>query len=127
MVNKFNLVEAVIRRQAIRGAALRGAALSAVVAAAGLGFAVAAGAQTVDNAPKLVVRYSPASLDSDRGVRELYGRLVAAAEKVCVEPQVGRFPSEAVTACRRQAVIDAVAQIHNSRLAELSAHRSKSG
>ncbi len=109
------------------GAAIRGAAIRAAVAAVGIGFAAAAGAQTGDQAPKLVVHYSPASLDTDRGVRELYGRLVTAAESVCAQLQVGRLPTEATMACRKQAVADAVAHIHNSRLAELSAHRSKSG
>jgi UrcA family protein len=101
--------------------------LTAVIAASGIGLASIAGAQSSDQAPTLVVHYSPASLDTDSGVRHLYGRLVSAAEKVCVEPQVGRFPSEAVIACRKQAVANAVAQIHNSRLAELSSGLTKTG
>jgi UrcA family protein len=121
--NHFRKGDVMVKKTILVGTAVRCAALAAVA----IGFAAAAGAQTTDNAPKLVVRYSPASLDTDRGVRELYGRLVAAAEKVCVEPQVGRIPSEAAMACRRQAVIDAVAHIHNSRLADLSAQRSKIG
>jgi hypothetical protein len=44
-----------------------------------------------------------------------------------VEPQVGKFESRAVIACRKQAVANAVAQIHNSRLAELSASYTKAG
>jgi len=100
--------------------------LLAAAAAASIGFTAAAGAQTSDQPPKLVVRYSPASLDSDSGVRQLYGRLVAAAEEVCVQP-VGKLPSAAVIACRQRAVANAVAQIHNSRLAELSANYAKIG
>ncbi len=96
--------------------------LIAAIAAAGIGFTAAAGAQTSDQPLKLVVRYSPASLDTDRGIHELYGRLVKAAEKVCIEPQLGKIPSDAMIACRKHAVADAVAQIHNSRLAELSSH-----
>jgi UrcA family protein len=100
--------------------------LAAAAAAAGLGFAAAAGAQTSDQALSLAVRYSPASLDTDSGVRHLYAQLVKAAETVCVQPD-GRLPSTAVLECRRQAVARAVAQVHNSRLADLSASHSKMG
>jgi UrcA family protein len=100
-------------------------ALIAALGAASLGLSVAAGAQTGDQAPKLVLHYSPASLSTDSGVRHLYDKLVAAAEKVCAEPQMGLFPTNAELACRKQAVSEAVAQIHNSRLAELSAGHSK--
>jgi UrcA family protein len=101
--------------------------LVAVVAVVGMGIAGVAGAQSSEQAPKLVVRYSSSSLGTDGGVRQLYGRLVSAAEKVCAEPQVGRFPSDAELACRKQAVAEAVAQIHNSRLAELSSGHSFKG
>jgi UrcA family protein len=101
--------------------------LVAVVAAAGLSVAGVAGAQTSDQAPKLVVHYSPASLNTDSGVHKLYSRLVLAAEKVCEVPQAGMFPSDAVLACRKQAMAGAVAQIHNSRLAEISAGYTKIG
>jgi UrcA family protein len=100
--------------------------LAAVVAAVGLGLAGVAGAQTSDQVPKLVLHYSPASLSTEGGVRHLYGQLVSAAEQVCAQP-VGKLPSPEVMACRRQAVAGAVAQIHNSRLAELSAGRSQKG
>jgi len=102
--------------------------LVAAVGAASIGFAAAAGAQTPDaSVPKLVVHYSPALLNTERGVHQLYGRLVSAAEKVCEEQQVGRVPNPAVIACRKQAMTDAVAQIHNARLAELSAGYTKIG
>jgi UrcA family protein len=100
--------------------------LAAALAAAGLGFAAAAGAQVTDQAPSLVVHYSPASLDTDSGVHRLYVRLVAAAEAVCVQPD-GRVPSSAVLECRKEAVAKAVAQIHNSRLAAISAGYTKMG
>jgi UrcA family protein len=101
--------------------------LVAAAGAASLGLAGVAGAQTSAQAPQLVVHYSPATLNTDTGVRQLYGRLLSAAQKVCVEPQVGPFPSSAELACRKQAVSEAVAQIHNSRLAELSSRYTKIG
>jgi UrcA family protein len=125
--NHFRTGDVMSTKSILVGAAIRGAALRAAIAAAGIGFAAAAGAQTGDQAPKLVVHYSPASLDTDRGVRQLYSRLVNAAESVCAQLQVGRVPTEATIACRKQALADAVAHIHNSRLADLSARRSKIG
>ncbi len=106
---------------------LKFAASMAAVCALGFGVASVAGAQTADAPPKLVIHYSPASLASDSGVRRLYGRLVSAAEKVCDQPQVGRFASSAVIECRKQAMAGAVAQIHNARLADLSAGYAKKG
>ena len=101
--------------------------LVAAAAVAGFGFAAAAGAQSSDNQVRqLAVRYSPASLDTDSGTRQLYARLVSAAGKVCEQPY-GLVTSAAVIDCRKQAVARAVAQIHNSRLAELSAGRAKIG
>jgi UrcA family protein len=102
------------------------AALAAVVL--GFGVASAAGAQTPDaEAPRLVIHYSPSSLATESGVRRLYGRLVSAAEKVCPQPQVARWASDAVIECRRQALADAVAQIHNARLADMSAAYARKG
>jgi UrcA family protein len=103
-------------------------ALVAAVCALGFGVADIAAAQTAGApAPQLVIHYNPSSLTTESGVRNLYGRLISAAEKVCDAPQVGRFPSEAVVACRKQAVAGAVAQIHNARLADLSARYAKIG
>jgi UrcA family protein len=100
----------------------KSAVLVAAVCALGFGVASVAGAQAADTQTmKFVVEYSPASLASESGVRQLYGRLVMAAERVCGEPPVGKFVNEATRACRKQAVADAVAQVHNLRLAEISA------
>jgi UrcA family protein len=99
----------------------KSATLVAAVCALGFGVANA-------QAPTFVVRYSPASLASERGVRQLYGRLVLAAKKVCDEQQVGGIAgNNAVLECRKQAISDAVAQIHNQRLVELSASYAKIG
>jgi len=106
----------------------KSAVLMATVCALGFGVASVAGAQTADApVPKLVVQYSLASLASDSGVRQLYGRLVLAAERVCGEAVVGKFPTDAMVACRKQAMAHAVAQIHNQRLVELSAGYAKIG
>jgi UrcA family protein len=121
--------ERVAKHSLLKGNAMTNlkSVLVAAVAAAGIGFAAAAGAQATDQVPTLVVRYNPASLDTDSGVRHLYVRLVAAAERVCVQPEDSRLPGTAVLECRKQAVAKAVAQIHNPRLAAISAGNGKSG
>jgi UrcA family protein len=101
------------------------AAMAALVV--GFGVAGVATAQTDADVPKLSIHYNPSSLATESGIRHLYGRLVAAAEKVCEQPQPGRWASDAVLECRRQAMAGAVAQIHNARLADLSAAYAKKG
>ncbi len=106
----------------------KSAVLMAAVCALGFAAASVAGAQTADTqVPKLVVKYSEASLASESGVRQLYARLTVAAENVCDNLQIGRVANPAVLECRKRAVADAVAQIHNARLAELSARYTKTG
>ena len=99
-------------------------ALLAAVGAASLAAAGMAGAQSAD-APKLVVRYDAASLQTDAGVRHLYARLERAAEQVCPNASVGLFPSASVVECRKHAVEEAVAKVHNTRLATLSTELGK--
>lgn len=98
--------------------ALLAAAGAMSVAAAGM-----ASAQSAD-APKLIVRYSAASLETDAGVRHLYARLARAAEQVCPQ-EFGVFPAASVVECRKHAVEEAVAKVHNTRLAALSNEESK--
>ena len=84
-------------------------------------------AELAGNAPKIVVHYDSQMLATDNGVHTLYRRLNAAADKVCVQEDYGRWVSAAVRACRKQAVERAVEQINNPRLAALQAAQSKSG
>jgi UrcA family protein len=94
-----------------------------------LGFAMAAGAATVDNgAPSLVVRYSTQSLATEGGVQQLYRRILGAAKEVCAEDSVRDLTAHArIEACRAQAVAHAIQHIDNTRLATLYAGSSKSG
>jgi UrcA family protein len=79
------------------------------------------------NAPRQVVRYELASLSTDAGARALYARIAKAAEKVCPN-NYSLMTSSLVQECRGQAVADAVAKIHNQRLAAVhAAASSKSG
>ena len=99
--------------------------LCGVVGAAASG-AVSA-ASVADDVPRQVVKYSPATLNSDAGVRSLYHRIVKAAEAVCPVTSGTRFVTTSVAECRAQSVARAVQQIDNPRLAALYAASSKSG
>jgi UrcA family protein len=100
-----------------------------LMVAASLGFAMVAGAATVDSdAPSLVVKYNSQSLTTDVGVQQLYRRILDAAKQVCPEAyalEIGVSPG--AQACRARAVADAIQRIGNTRLASLYATRSKSG
>jgi UrcA family protein len=99
--------------------------LCGVVGAAASG-AVSA-ASVADEAPRQVVKYSAATLNSDAGARSLYHRIVKAAEEVCPITPGTRFVTTAVAECRAESVARAVHQIDNPRLAALYAESSKRG
>jgi UrcA family protein len=99
--------------------------LCGVVGAAASG-AVSA-ASVADDVPRQVVKFSPAALNSDAGVRSLYHRIVKAAEEVCPVTYGTLFVPRAVAECRAESVARAVHQIDSPRLAALYAASSKSG
>jgi UrcA family protein len=96
-----------------------------VIGAVGAGAVSAASA--ADDVPRQVVKYSPATLNTDAGVRSLYHRIVKAAEEVCPTPSGTRFVPTGVAECRAQSVARAVRQIDNPHLAALYAEYSKRG
>lgn len=98
----------------------------------GIAGATAAGAASAatraDDAPSIVVRFTPETLDTDHGARVLYTRIVHAAEQVCPADLSGsRFVNPAVRHCRDQAVARAVHDINNSRLAAVYTAITKRG
>ena len=99
--------------------------LCGVVGAAASG-AVSA-ASVADDVPSQVVKYAPATLNSDAGVRSLYHRIVRAAEEVCPVTPGTRWVPRAVAECRAESIARAVHQIDSPRLAALYAATSKSG
>ena len=100
-----------------------------LMVACSLGFAMTAGAATVDaDAPSLVVKYNTQSLATDAGVQQLYRRILGAAKQVCPDEGIRDLGSNArIEACRTKAVARAVQHIDNTRLAALYAASSKSG
>jgi UrcA family protein len=100
--------------------------LCGLVSAASIGAPSAAAGG--DDVPSIAVKFSQESLVTDAGARQLYRRLIAAAEEVCPNNSVGhRWVTDEVTQCRKQAVARAVYQINSPRLAALYAGSSKSG
>ena len=104
---------------------------SALLLAGAVGCVIAAGAasaaEPAGDPPSVTVRFSSDELTSDAGARTVYRRLVAAANKVCPQPDSSIWLSDGVRACRTQAIARAVAQINNSRLAALQGTASRSG
>ena len=93
--------------------------------------AMSAGAANANpdlDAPSVVVKYGDLNLENDVGVRQLYRRITFAAQKVCPMPSIEqlRMRQQAIE-CRKQAVVRAIREVDNSRLAALYAHHSKNG
>ena len=81
-----------------------------------------------DDVPRISVRYDAKVLGSDDGARVLYRRIVNAAERVCPDMSADpHFVSRAAQICRNEAILRAVRQIDNPRLAAIHDGGSKSG
>jgi UrcA family protein len=72
-----------------------------------------------DPAPSVVLHYNNDALSTDDGLKIFYHRVLRAAEKVCPDDPAN-LASDAVHACRAQAVAQVVAKMNNSRLAALA-------
>jgi len=107
-------------------ATLTALAAGLLVGVAGLTHAATAD----DSAPAVHVSYGDLNLTSDQGTKALYGRIVTAARAVCHADEVdirdlGALSSE--RSCERQAIEHAVSDVHNAKLAALSAARPRHG
>lgn len=93
---------------------LCGMAGAAAVAAAGT---ASAGTMDDSDAHTIAVHYKEQSLDTDRGARAVYQRIVHAADEVCPQgTDSWHFVSETVKQCREQAVAHAVFKINSPKL-----------
>jgi len=97
----------------------------------GIGAAAAAGvagAATPDlDAPTIAVKYDPATLESYDGARQLSARLANAAVEVCPNYGNPHWISHQVQLCRERAIENAVAKVHNPRLAAVYLSSTKHG
>jgi UrcA family protein len=98
---------------------------SRVLAAAALGLVLAAGSASAgSDVHAVAVRYGDLDLSGEEGVRALYGRLEAAADRVCgprSQRDLGVY--RLWRNCRDDALARAVTQIGNARLAALHGQR----
>jgi len=87
-----------------------------------------AGAATPDlDVPAIAVKYDPATLDTDRGARQLYARIAYAAAQVCPDYDNPHWVTHKVEVCREKAIENAVAKVHNPRLAAVYLSATKHG
>jgi UrcA family protein len=75
--------------------------------------------------PSVRVNYHDLNLATEQGTQALYGRIVAAARKVCAPSDIRVLVEVAAAhACEAQAVAHAVRAVNNPRLAAIySAHQ----
>lgn len=98
--------------------------LATCTAIGAVGTARAANAET----PQLTVHYSDLNLSTEQGSLALYGRIVAAASKVCVAENIRDLRAfAAARVCREQAVAKAVRDVNSPMLASVYAERLRHG
>jgi UrcA family protein len=109
--------------QQIAAAAGAVAAVLALSALTGAAFAADAPPAAGADVPTVVVRYDAASLETERGTREVYRRIVSAARAVCPDENTRDLGTlNAARECQKAAIARAVSRIHHPHLAEVAAH-----
>jgi len=80
------------------------------------------------NAAGLTVRYSDLNLSTEQGALILYGRIVAAAYRVCAaDNMLDLNAMAAARACREEAIAKAVRDVNSPMLAAVYAERQRHG
>lgn len=109
------------------GARLRAAVAFTVLSVGAVISAGSAQAATAD-APSLKVRYADLNLSTEEGSRVLYARIVAAARRVCAPDDIRDLHAyNAASACREQAIAQAVRDVNSPMLASVHAERLRHG
>jgi len=76
----------------------------------------------------LKVRYSDLNLSTEQGSLALYGRIVAAANRVCAPDDIRDLRAVATArACREEAISKAVRDVNSPMLASIYAERLRHG
>jgi len=98
--------------------------LAMCTAIGAVGNARAAGA----DASTLTVRYSDLNLSTEQGARVLYGRILAAAYRVCAADNMLDLDAMATArVCREEAITKAVRSVNSPLLASVHAERQRHG
>ncbi len=107
------------------------AAAAVAVAITGSLFAATLGVASAapsDSPPSIRVSYADLDLSTDRGVRILYGRIVAAAQQVCPDVEMQNLTLYwKMRACQKRAIAAAVQQVGSPRLAAILARHEDHG
>jgi UrcA family protein len=116
--------------QTVRSPLARIAVATLVCGIAGaIGMGTAGAASHDDTVPAVSIKFDPRELSTERGARQVYRRLVQAAQQVCpADISTGTLlPAKAGAECRAQALARAVAEINNANLAAVYSASSKRG
>ncbi len=110
------------------GARLRAAMAFTVLAACTAIGAVGSAHAASPESPALTVRYSDLNLSTEQGSLALYGRIVAAANKVCTPDDIRDLRAMAdARVCRQEAIAQAVHAVNSPKLASVYAARVRHG
>jgi UrcA family protein len=94
----------------------------------GIGSNMAHAAGAADAVPSVAVQYSAIDLSSDEGARNLYRRIVTAAQAVCPNADLRDLNAYAVSkSCKSEAIARAVRDVRSPRLAAMSGARANNG
>ncbi|HEX4618407.1 MAG TPA: UrcA family protein [Steroidobacteraceae bacterium] len=103
-------------------------ACTVLTACTAIGAISSAHAADAAGVPALKVPYSDLNLSTEQGSLALYGRIVAAAHRVCTVVDIRDLRANAaVGACRDQAVARAVRDVNSPMLAAVHAERVRHG
>jgi UrcA family protein len=100
------------------------AVLASTLATLNLGLAKAS--TPAADVPSVVVNYDDLNLATEHGTLALYGRITAAAHRVCPEEvRLDARRTALARACVSDAIARAVSQVNSPKLAELEAARAR--
>ncbi|HEV3183147.1 MAG TPA: UrcA family protein [Steroidobacteraceae bacterium] len=103
-----------------------GSMLAALTACMAVGLADVAHSATPDAAPSVKVGYGDLNLASEQGANTLYARIAAAARRVCAPDGADIRDLQAYAAarsCERQAIANAVRDVHSTKVGTILAAR----
>jgi UrcA family protein len=94
----------------------------------GIGSSMAHAAGAADAVPSVAVQYSTIDLSSDEGARNLYRRIVTAAQAVCPNADLRDLNAYALSkSCKSEAIARAVRDVRSPRLAAISGAHANNG
>lgn len=91
--------------------------VTAIAGALALGFAMTSSADQSHDVRQVTVKFADLNISNPEGAAALYGRIRAAASRVCAPDQYSSFPFRSRTDdCIHKAIADAVTKVNQSAL-----------